>query len=155
MTSQKKSGDRWEDLYWQPHNYNERRKIKSGSYLRSYCPHCKFKLTKESIIRLEVVTPEDEIGEVGISAYLNVFERKTSMRLKKGQEVKDLRCPECHHTLITERECGTCQSKAAMFLIGVSNARVPFYICTKVGCHWHALSPEDEKRIILDDSDEW
>ena len=155
MTSQKKSGERWEDMYWEPHHYNERKKIKSGSYLRSYCPHCDVKLSLQSVIRLEVITPKDKIGEVGLSAYLNVFEHTTTMQLHEGHELKDLRCPECHHTLITERECGRCHSRAAMFRIGVSNVKVPFYICTRVGCHWHALSKEDEKRILLDDSDEW
>lgn len=155
MPPTKKSGDRWEDMYWRPHNYNERTKIKSGAYLESYCPHCETRISYESVIRFEVLTPDNEIGTVDISAYLNVFERKTSMRLREGQEVKDLRCPECHHTLITERKCGTCQSPSALFLIGVSNARVPFYICTRVGCRWHALSPEDEDKLILDNSDEW
>jgi hypothetical protein len=39
--------------------------------------------------------------------------------------------------------------------VGISNSRVPFFICLREGCHWHDISADDETQIMLDDSDEW
>ncbi len=148
--------DSWEDIFWEPHKYNERRKLKTGLYLRSFCPHCNKELMRNDMIHLEVVSPSDETGWIELSPYLNVFSRKTDIKLPGGQEVKDLLCPHCHHTLLIDGKCcGVCKSHVASFLIGVSNAKVPFLICLREGCHWHAVSPDDETEIILDDSQEW
>ncbi|MEW6412720.1 MAG: hypothetical protein AB1483_09645 [Candidatus Zixiibacteriota bacterium] len=147
--------DSWEGLVWEPHKYNERKKLKSGSYLRSFCPHCDAELTRDNVIQLEVINIEGASGSLQLSPYLNVFEHKTDIKLPAGQEARDLRCPECHKSLMVERYCRACDSHAASFLIGISNTKVPFFICMREGCHWHDISAADETQIILDDSDEW
>ena len=91
-----------------------------------------------------------------VPVYELFFERKTNIKLPDNTEVKDLRCPLCHKSLIiTNQHCGLCNSKIACFLVGAASIKVPFYICTKSGCQWHAISSEDENQILLDNSDEW
>ena len=159
MTKQPDKKDKskgWRDLYWKSHKYNERVKIKSGTYLDSFCPFCEKELTKENELLLEVVNPDDQSGAVSLSPYLNVFERNTHLHLPKGKNVKDVKCPHCHESLVREDVlCGICASPSASFMVRVSTEKVPFYICTKVGCTWHSISNEDESKLILDDSDEW
>jgi len=49
MTEKDKGkGQSWEELFWKSHKYNERVNIKSGSYLRSFCPHCEKELTRNN-----------------------------------------------------------------------------------------------------------
>ncbi len=151
-----KKQDTWEGLFWRQHKYNERVKIKSGTYLKSYCPYCSKELTKDSKLILEFLSPQDRIGQIELSPYLNVFEHRTDLNLQEGTELSDLRCPLCHTSLvITEKKCARCKSNVASILIGSTTLRVPFYICMRLGCHWHSLSPEREKRIMLEESDEW
>ncbi len=146
----------WEDLFWEPHKYNERIKFKSGTYLHSICPHCDKELTKKQSLILEVVNPDNEIGIVELSPYLDSFEKTTNIKLPEGKVVKDLRCPKCHESLIVKKQrCGLCDSKVASFLVSTSSIKVPFFICTRSGCTWHAISTEDENQILLDSSDEW
>ena len=155
----KKSKDdtgRWEEHYWDSHNYNYRKNIKSGTYLHSYCPFCSKEITRGNALPFEVVNQDGEVGIVELSPYLNTFQRHTDIRLSEGEDVKDLRCPHCHKSLKVEgMKCGHGDLHVASFLVGISNSKVPFFICMKVGCTWHAISPEDESKIILDDSDEW
>ena len=146
----------WEDLFWESHKYNERIKLKSGTYLRSTCPHCNGELTKNQILTLEVISPENNTGILELSPYLDSFERKTNIKLPENKEVKDICCPLCHKSLIIKKQrCGVCNSKIAGFLVGTASVKVPFYICTRSGCRWHAISAEDENQILLDNSDEW
>lgn len=146
----------WEKLFWEPHKYNERIKLKSGTYLHSTCPHCNGELTKKQILTLEVISSENKMGIIELSPYLDSFERKSNIKLPDYTEVKDLRCPICHKSLVIKKQrCGLCDSKIAGFLVGTSNTKVPFYICTRSGCQWHAISNEGENQILLDNSDEW
>jgi phage FluMu protein Com len=93
----------WEELFWKPHKYNERIKLKSGTYLHSTCPHCKEELTKKQVLTLEVINPENEIGIIELSPYLDSFERKTNIKLPDNKEVIDLRCPLCHKSLVIKK----------------------------------------------------
>jgi hypothetical protein len=148
--------DSWEGLVWEPHKYNERCKLKAGTYLRSFCPHCGRELTQQNAIHLEVVGHDGETGWIDLSPYLNVFEHKTDIKLPHGKEVRELRCSHCHQSLVVEdRRCKACRSHVASFTVGISSAKVPFFVCMREGCHWHAISADDENRIILDSSDEW
>ncbi len=149
-------GKGWEELYWKSHKYNERIKLKTGTYLKAVCPFCDAVLTGDNKLILEVENPEGERGTVEISPYLNVFERRTDLHLPEGEKVKDVKCPACHHSFLVEGEkCGSCGAPIAEFLIGVSNLKVPFRICTTIGCKWHSISNDDENKIILEDSNEW
>lgn len=146
----------WENLFWEPHKYNERIKLKSGTYLHCICPHCNGELNKKQVLVLEIISSENDIGNIDLSPYLDSFERKTDIKLPEDIEIKDLRCPQCHKSLIVnDQYCRLCKSKIACFLIRTANKMVPFYICTQSDCHWHALSAEDENQLLLDDSDEW
>ena len=148
--------DSWESVVWKPHKYNERLELKSGTYLRSFCPHCDSELTRDQMLRLEVINAKGESGLLKISAYLNHFDRKTDIKLPRGREVKDLRCPDCHQSLTVKgKRCPVDHARVASFLIGISHTRVPFFICMKEGCRWHDISPDDEIQIILDESHEW
>jgi hypothetical protein len=149
-------GERWEELLWQQHRYNDRTVIKSGSYLHCYCPHCHASLIHDDMIRLETTNAEGEDGWLEMSPYLNVFEHRSNIKLTAGKEVADLRCPHCRHTLRLEgRHCERGEAHVACVLVAISTMKVPFYFCTRIGCHWHQIDPEDIHKIILDDSPEW
>ena len=147
---------RWEDVVWGRHRYNDRAVLKSGSFLKCFCPHCGQDLMRNNMIHMETVTADGQAGWIELSPYLNVFERRSDIRLPKKAEVTDLKCGHCGESLRTEgRLCERDRSRVACVLVGISNARVPFYFCMREGCEWHCLDPEDEHRIILDESMEW
>lgn len=146
----------WEDVVWRKHPYNDRTVLKSGSYLHCYCPHCGESLMRDNMIHLVSITADGQTGWVELSPYLNVFERRSDIHLPEGKEVTDLQCSTCGFSLkVDGRHCDRGDSPVASFLVGISTARVPFYFCMREGCHWHCLDPEDQHRIILDESLEW
>ncbi len=146
----------WENLYWEPHQYNDRAQLKTGTYLRTYCPFCETELTRDDVLTLEVIDPQGNRGSLELNPRLNVYHSRTRLKIPEGMEVKDLICPECHKSLIVKgMKCENGDARVAGLLVGVSNLRVPFYICTRAGCHWHAIDPADKTRIILEDSNEW
>ena len=146
----------WEGQKLEQHHYNDRTVIKSGSYLNSFCPHCGESLMRENKIRLDIVTAAGQEGWVDLSPYLNVFERISDTLLPEGEVVRDLRCPHCRHSLKVEgRKCGAGDSSVASILVGISSVQVPYYFCMRSGCRWHSIDPDDEHKIILDDSMEW
>lgn len=152
----KPDGDHWEGMVWQKHKYNDRTVIKSGSYLNSTCPHCDESLIVEGMIRLLTITRDERRGQVELSPYLNVFERRSDIRLTDDADVVDLLCPHCQRSLkVPGRKCGRGDPSVAVMMVGISTIRVPFYFCMRMGCTWHLIDPEDEHRIILDDSMEW
>ena len=74
MTEKKpKRGKSWEHLAWNSHKYNERIKVKSGTYFRSFCPHCGKELTRKNMILFDAVKQSGETGNVELSAYLNTY----------------------------------------------------------------------------------
>jgi hypothetical protein len=148
--------NRWENLVWEPHKYNERKKIKSSTYLRSFCPHCNKKLTQGNILTLDIIGQNEEKGKIELSPYLNVFDHHTDITIPEGKEIKDLLCPFCHKSLrVNNKKCDRCDSNVASFNVGSTIFKVPFFICMRLGCHWHAISPEHTQQIILEDSNEW
>jgi hypothetical protein len=146
----------WEDVVWKRHRYNDRTVLKSGSFMNCFCPHCGESLMKNNMIHLETVTAEGEHGWVELSPYLNVFERKSDIHLPENTEVADLKCGACSRSLKVEgHHCDHDGAGVSSFLLGISNVRVPFYFCMREGCQWHCIDPDDEHRIILDESMEW
>lgn len=151
-----KEGQNWKDMFWESHKYNERTKIKSGTYLHSFCPHCKKELTNGNILSLNAINSKGEEGKMDLSPYLNTYTRDTNIKFAVGEEISDLLCPHCKSSLkVIGKKCGLGDSHVASFLVGISNMQVPFYICMRTGCPWHAITPDDESKIILDGSDEW
>jgi len=108
------------------------------------------------MIHLETVTQDGRTGWVELSPFLNVFERRSDIRLPDGQEVADLRCDHCHRSLRVEGHlCERGDAQVACVMVAISSIKVPFYFCMREGCHWHRIDPDDQHKIILDDSMEW
>ncbi len=105
---------------------------------------------------MDIISSNGEKGNLDLSPYLNVFDHHTDITIPEGKEIKDLLCPYCHKSFRADHEkCDRCNSHTAQLLIGSSNLKVPFFICMRIVCHWHALSSEHTQQIILEDSDEW
>lgn len=130
--------------------------IESGSFLHTYCPHCKRTILEKGLVKLKVIRGDDETGFVFLSPYLNVFTTKSTMVLHEDQVVKDLKCFHCDTSFIEKGEkCGECGSPAAKIAISARTKLIDFYLCSKKGCTWHGLSKADLHDIDLEDSMEW
>jgi len=150
------SGNRWQHHVWQPHNYNSRERLTTGTFLQSFCPFCDAELTHDNKLSLQVQNAAGEMGILDLSPYLNNFTRETNIDLPDGERMQDVICPHCKKSLIIEgATCEHGDSQVAGFIVGVGNIRASFFICTKIGCHWHAMAADDSSRIMLEDSDEW
>ena len=136
--------------------YNDRIRLKTGTFLHAYCPKCSRSLIKEKAIMLTVVNKDGTKGRLGLSPYLNAFDHKSDINIPSGMELEDLQCPHCRQSLVyPDVKCDSCDGKTAKLLIAAVNQRVPFLICIKEGCKWHSIKPEDEEILIKDISDEW
>ncbi|MDI6740447.1 MAG: hypothetical protein QME74_08805, partial [Candidatus Edwardsbacteria bacterium] len=130
--------------------------VASGSFLQSYCPHCRHSLIDKGSLAFTVVSPRGKEGTLLLSPYLNVFTNKSTVEIPHGEEVRNLRCPHCSHTLIENPgRCGRCGSRIARITVGAMHKLISFYICLRKGCTWHGLSDDDTKLIMLEDSKEW
>ncbi|MEN8008282.1 MAG: hypothetical protein ABFS42_14795 [Candidatus Krumholzibacteriota bacterium] len=135
---------------------DDREIIASGSFLASYCPHCQESLIEDDHIVFELETQAGNTGRFCLSAYLNVFSHRSTVAVPNAEEIKDLRCPKCRHSLLTpEQKCGDCDSRTAMFTVSAMRKLISFYICLKEGCHWHGISSSDTQLLALEDSLEW
>lgn len=130
--------------------------IETGSFLYSYCPHCKRSLIDEDMLKLKIVNDRNETGYIMVSPFLNVFSSKSTLFLAEGKPVGDLRCFHCNESLmITNKSCSVCGSQVARISISARSKLIDFYICSKKGCRWHGLSEDDINEIKLEDSMEW
>jgi hypothetical protein len=129
--------------------------IKSGTYLHAFCPHCRKTLIEKNMIKLEVVRGKKK-GFIMLSPYLNVFTSKSTIFLREGEMIGDLRCFNCNTSLLVkDKTCEECGSEIAKIAISARTKLIDFYICSKKGCRWHGLSKEDLNNIRLEDSLEW
>lgn len=129
--------------------------IKSGTFLRTYCPHCDDSLVEGNSVKFKVVAQKGE-GILKLSPFLNVFTNASSIYIPEGEAVKDLRCPQCNHTLIQKNKtCPECEAKIVAIQVAANSKLIDFYFCSKKGCRWHGLSDEDINDIILEASSEW
>ncbi len=130
--------------------------IKSGSFLSSYCPHCRNSLIENRMIRLGVESESGEKGFLMLSPYLNVFTHKSTVKLPEKHPIKSISCPHCNEKLfVADKKCPVCKSDIARIQVAAMNRIIDFYICSKKGCTWHGLSDEDLQSIILEDSKDW
>lgn len=128
--------------------------IESGTFLQSYCPHCRKSLIENDMLKLKITSGEE--GYLLLSPYLNSFTSKSTIYLSEDQAVSDIKCFHCETSLAeTEKACGSCGSPIAKINVSASSKLIDFYICTKKGCRWHGLSEEDLYSIKLEESDEW
>lgn len=128
--------------------------IESGTFLQSYCPQCKKSLIEDGMLKVKIINGSS--GYLMLSPYLNVFSSKSTVFLPENKTIKNVSCPHCNETLISEsKDCGKCGSPVAKIAVSARTKLLDFYLCTKKGCKWHGLSEEDFFDIRLDDSDEW
>lgn len=130
--------------------------IKAGTFMQSFCPHCKKSLIENGMIKLKVIKLDNDKGYVMLSPYLNVFTSRTTLVLPEQQTLKDLQCYKCETSLlIKDKECEECGSSIAKILLNTNQKLVDFFICAKKGCTWHGLSNDDYYDLRLDNSLEW
>ena len=142
--------------YLKQTKYNERIKLKTGTFLHTYCPKCGANLIVDNEVKLIAVSHDGNEGILELSPYLNVFEHHSTITIQPKEELQDLKCPHCKQSIVhPDVRCGLCDSHAAELSVAAVHLRVPFMICLKEGCHWHGITPEDEQTLIQDSSDEW
>ena len=129
--------------------------MRTGTFLQSFCPHCKKSLIEKGSIKLHLHRG-DKRGFLMLSPYLNVFTSKTTIRIPEDEFIGDLYCIHCHKSLLVEGgKCEECGSEIARITVSASKRLVDFHICARKGCRWHGLSQEDLNDIRLEDSLEW
>jgi hypothetical protein len=127
----------------------------TGTFLQTYCPHCKKSLIEDESIKLKVDRGEEE-GYLMLSPYLNVFTSRSTIRLPEDEVMENIRCFHCNKPLVNSGEkCEACGSKVAHLVVGAASRLVDFYVCSRKGCTWHGLSREDMNDIRLEHSLEW
>jgi hypothetical protein len=132
----------------------QRQLLRTGAYLHTSCPVCRGDLVENGWIRFKAIDAGGEEGELQLSPRFNVFDKKSNLPLQPGAELRDLLCPRCGISLVTpDRHCGKCGSKTVRIRIRVAVLEVGLYICTRIGCYWHGISEQDEKRLALEARD--
>lgn len=130
--------------------------IESGTFLNSYCPHCRMNLISEGKIIFKMVNDKGELGILYLSPYLNVFKHATTIQVPEKLPLQDIKCIFCDDSLIEPgEECPKCGSPVAKIHISALKKLVDFRFCTRKGCTWHGISDEDLRDVMLDDSKEW
>ncbi|MHA1211632.1 MAG: class I tRNA ligase family protein [Candidatus Heimdallarchaeota archaeon] len=130
--------------------------VKSGTFLRTYCPHCEESLYRNKAVELEIIGPDDKKGILRLSPYLNVFTDESTFYIPEGTIVRTCVCPHCKTSLIRKDEdCELCGSPTVSISVAALSKIIDFYFCSKKGCQWHGLSKEDIDDIIIDNSSEW
>jgi hypothetical protein len=132
---------------------DEPKLLRTGTYLHAYCPVCGVDIVEDRLISFEVTTKSGEVGVLKLSPRFNVFDKDSNVAIEHGDEVEDLRCPRCHASLIVpEMTCDTCGACAVKVRISAIHLDFDLYLCARIGCHWHGVSDEDRRRLILEQS---
>ncbi|MBN1331212.1 MAG: hypothetical protein JXA54_17210 [Candidatus Heimdallarchaeota archaeon] len=132
--------------------------IKTGTFLRAYCPHCEESLfePEANAIIFKITKNGNEKGFLKLSPILNVFTNESTFYIPEGETVNEIQCPHCNASLLQdEGNCELCGSKIVAISIAALSKIIDFYFCSKKGCRWHGLSKEDIDDIALEDSNEW
>lgn len=126
--------------------------LKFKTKLNTYCPHCNMGLNKKDEegewITLEGTYKNDDIT-VKLSPYLDVFDKKLSKSVREGEHLEDFRCPYCKESFMVEGKCEECGSDLGKVIISAYSKLIPFFICSRHGCEWHGLTPQDEAKVKL------
>jgi glutamate synthase (NADPH/NADH) small chain len=127
--------------------------LKFKTYLNTYCPFCKESFNvkeKENDYIMVNGKYKEEIFDLKLSPYLDVFDIESSIELEEGVVLEDLICPNCEKSLVVpKKKCGECGSKVGEVIISAFSKLIPFFICLKYGCEWHGLSKADQRKIKL------
>jgi len=130
--------------------------IKSGTFLRTYCPHCEESFYTKGAIEFKIIGKDGEEGILKLSPYLNVFNNESTFYIPEGEPVKEIQCPHCNKSLLRKGEdCIECGAPVVGISVAALSKIIDFYFCSKKGCRWHGMSKEDIDDIILEDSSEW
>jgi predicted RNA-binding Zn-ribbon protein involved in translation (DUF1610 family) len=130
--------------------------IESGTFLNSYCPHCRMNLIYRGMVIFKFEKDNGEQGILHLSPYLNVFKHATTIQVPEMTPVKDIKCIFCDHSLLEENEtCPKCGSPIARIHISALKRLVDFKFCSRKGCTWHGISDEDLSYVMLEDSKDW
>jgi len=132
---------------------NDVKYLKFKTKLNTYCPHCRqslnMKVDHEEWVNLKALYKE-ELMDVKLSPYLDVFDKVTSLPIRDGEVVDDLLCPQCKSSLrISDKLCEECGSPLGEIIISAYSKLIPFFLCLKYGCEWHGLTPLDQQKIKL------
>lgn len=139
-----------------PEPSGDKEVLESGTFLNSYCPHCKMSLISDNKIIFKVEKNDGSKGILFLSPYLNVFTHASTIKLMEKSNVSDIKCIYCDHSLVHEsKSCPECGSLLARINVSAMRRLIDFYFCTQKGCRWHGLSDEDLNFIRLEDSQEW
>lgn len=132
---------------------NQKEFVQTGTKLKVSCPRCHANLVHGEDLLLHARNADGRLFVVRLSPLLNVFTCECSIFLSEGEEVADMICPKCDQSLwLDGKHCDACGARAARMRVGAAVQEVDFYICMRNRCHWHGLSTEDRRRIILDES---
>lgn len=127
--------------------------LKFKTKLNTYCPHCNLGLNRKEEdgewITVDAKYKKKDL-KVQLSPYLDVFDKKLSISMKEGEKVDDLSCPFCKESfMVDDKKCEECGSDLGRLIISAYSKLIPFYVCSKHGCEWHGLTPQDEAKIKL------
>ena len=151
---ERSKSEREHEHHHEPKMTEEQEIIESGTFLQSYCPHCRKSLIENDMLKLKIINGEE--GFLLLSPYLNSFTSKSTIFLPEDKAVTDIKCHHCDKSLVvTDKTCGKCGSPISKINVSASSKLIDFYICTKKGCKWHGLSEEDLYSIKMEESDEW
>ncbi len=127
--------------------------LRTGTYLRTYCPACDAELTHGDWVHLTAVAADGSLAVLQLSPRFNVFDKRTALRLQTGTLVEDLRCPHCERSLMSKQEsCVACGAPAAGLRIIAYDVAVDLLVCSRVGCTWHGLTGKDRERLDLEEA---
>lgn len=130
--------------------------IESGTFLNSYCPHCRMNLISNGKIIFKIEKDNQENGILYLSPYLNVFRHATTVKVPEKMSVKDIKCIFCDTSLLVpEEKCPVCESPVAKIQVSALKKLVDFKFCSRKGCTWHGIADEDLRYVLLEDSQEW
>ena len=63
--------------------------LESGTFLQSYCPHCRKSLIENDLLKLKIINGEE--GYLLLSPYLNSFTSKSTIYLPEDKPVTDIK----------------------------------------------------------------
>lgn len=117
-------------------------KLREGTFLHFYCPHCYAYLIRNGVVVLNIMDQEGDRGELHLGPRFCEYTHITTLEIIEGWTVSDISCPHCLETLIERdrycqaHDCGAIMAK----MVAVSiNQLFPFSICTRKGCTYHTI----------------
>ena len=145
-----------EDLEYLDYFKVKKEMLESGTYMRTFCPHCFKSNVEGNVVKFKITNQKGESGDLFLSPYLNLFTNKSTIDIPEGEVLKDIACPFCETSLIIKgANCQECASQIVGLNVAAVSKLIEFRFCAKKGCQWHGLSTDDMESVLLEDSDAW